>query len=139
MSSPFQSPDEQYFQQLENKLNRIPTWQSPTMETPDHYFDRLEEQILQKNCPAPSRVRPMWIRWAAAAVVFIIGAGYYFMPASSSPWQDFSNEDLVVYLEDHQTTLPWEEMASQVEIGTLVPLNEISDQDIEKYEEIYGI
>jgi|GEM_PF-5485909 len=139
MSAPFQSPEDSYFQQLESKLNRIPTWQSPAMHVADDYFDQLEANVLHKIQKPQARLLPLWGRWVAAAVVLVIAGVYFFNPFSSPSWQDFSNEDLVVYLEDHQSGVPWEEMTSQVEVRNLVPLHEISDQDVENYEEIYGI
>lgn len=142
MATPFNIPDDSYFQKLEEKLNRIPNWQSPSMETPEMYFPQLEERILSKTIDQPKgKVRPLWIRWAsvAAAAVVMVG-GYYLYPTTQDAWQGVSNEDILVYMEEHQSTaLPLDEMNPSFDAQNLVPLQEMSEQDIQAYDEVYGI
>ncbi|MFN4085722.1 MAG: hypothetical protein ACK4LB_07245 [Spirosomataceae bacterium] len=142
MQSPFKIPEDTYFEQLETKLNRIPTWQVPRMETPADYFAQIEDRILSQTVDVTKKgkVKKMWVSWfsAAAAVLMVGGIWYFSMPQNN--WEGVSNADILVYMEEHQSTaLPVDEMTVQFDAQSIAPLEEMTEQDIQAYDELYGI
>ena len=142
MASPFNLQDDQYFQKLEDKLNRIPTWNVPQMDIPEDYFPQLEERILSQTIhPSQRKGKIMWLPWltsAAAALANFLGLWMYQTPQDH--WSGVTNADILVYMEEHQSTaLPVDEMAGQFDAQNWLPLDEITEKDVQEYEEIYGI
>lgn len=114
--------------------------------TPEHYFDRLPERIMEqtRQVAAPIRKlsRPKWVAYAAAAsVALVLGLAGMFRTATTndtaengSPLASVSDQQILDYLELYGTPNDMIYISEQLDdfdeqrIGV-----GISDEDIEAY------